>query len=680
MKKCDLHIHTVATPSDADFTFSLDVLDDYVHKMQLDVIAVTNHNVFDIDQYRDIKARLTDKVVLPGIEVDLEGGHILVITDSDEASVNDFIIKCLQINALIPDERTSISFEQFHKVFTDFSKYVLIPHYDKSPKLKADVITRFGNDILAGEVTSVKKFIYIQKEAAERLAPVCFSDMRIKNTLTEDNYSTNHTFLDIEEVNVRSLRFCFMDKTKVSLSKENGNELFQVFSNGQLLSTGLNIMYGKRSSGKSYTLNKIAEKYGDRAKYIRQFELLKLSDGSSEQFENDIRIRQQQKVDEYFLPFRNVVNDIVQVKEKDSETAELNNYVKALKDCANEAGRMDTFSKAKLFNASLYNEVKVDEISKLIKSVKDLIETVAYRDLVDKYLPMDRLKGLLKELIETYQSVATENAYKKSANSMIMDGRNALQRKSAAPRIPDIDIYHMLVNEVKREKFNLIVSNIKHPYVINTENVGHFTIKVHTRTFRNATEAKKAYNKQCSLSGAFEYYGNPLKYVEKLIDANIDSNQLYRLFVGVVYETLNASGLKVSGGERSEFNFIQKIQDAILSDILIIDEPESSFDNIFLKNEVNKFIKEMSEMMPVIVSTHNNTIGSSIKPNYILYTEKSIVDNKPVFAVYSGFPTSPKLKDTNGNEVENYNITLDSLEAGEEAYKERKEIYETLKN
>ena len=84
--------------------------------------------------------------------------------------------------------------------------------------------------------------------------------------------------------------------------------------------------------------------------------------------------------------------------------------------------------------------------------------------------------------------------------------------------------------------------------------------------------------------------------------------------------------------------------------------------------------------MPVIVSTHNNTIGSSIKPNYILYTEKSIVDNKPVFAVYSGFPTSPKLKDTNGNEVENYNITLDSLEAGEEAYKERKQIYETLKN
>lgn len=169
-------------------------------------------------------------------------------------------------------------------------------------------------------------------------------------------------------------------------------------------------------------------------------------------------------------------------------------------------------------------------------------------------------------------------------------------------------------------------------------------------------------------------------YINKLIESNIDSGQIYLMFVAIEYDILNASGLKVSGGERSEFNFIQKIQDAALSDILIIDEPESSFDNIFLKNEVNKFIKEMSEMMPVVVSTHNNTIGGSIKPDYVLYTKKNIVNGKPSFAVYSGLPTSSKLIDVDGNEVDNYNITIDSLEAGEDAYNERRKIYETLKN
>lgn len=680
MKKCDLHIHTIATSSDATFNFSLEKLENYVQKMQLDVIAVTNHNVFEISQYQEIKNRLANIIVLPGIEVDLDGGHIFVIGDNDNASICDFNIRCEQIHNLIPDEKSDITFEEFHNIFTDFSKYVLIPHYDKSPKLSLDVISKFGNNILAGEVTSVKKFIYMQKDKVERFTPVCFSDMRIKDTLTEEKYSTNHTYLDVDEVNVRSLRLCFMDKTKVTLSKDNGNKLFQIFSNGQMLSTGLNIMYGKRSSGKSYTLNKIAEKYGNKAKYIRQFELLKLSDETSKQFEDDIRVRQQQKVEDYISLFRDVISDIVQLKSDEDEMTELKHYTTALIECANDVGRMDAYSKAKIFNASLYNEVKVEEISKLIKSVRDLIETVTFRDIVGKYIPTEKLKALLKELIEAYQNFVVENAIKKEANAIIKDVRSALQRKSAAPRIPDVDLYHMLVNEEKRHKFTDIVIGLKQPCVINTDKVGHFTIKVHTRLFKNASDVKTAYGKQCSLVEAFDYYGTPLKYMEKLITANIDSNQIYKLFVGIEYDTLNASGLKVSGGERSEFNFIQKIQDAALSDILIIDEPESSFDNIFLKNEVNKFIKEMSEIMPVIVSTHNSTIGSSIKPDYILYTKKTIVNNKPVFAVYSGQPTSSKLIDVDGNEVENYNTTLDSLEVGEEAYNERKQIYETLKN
>ena len=88
----------------------------------------------------------------------------------------------------------------------------------------------------------------------------------------------------------------------------------------------------------------------------------------------------------------------------------------------------------------------------------------------------------------------------------------------------------------------------------------------------------------------------------------------------------------------------------------------------------------MAEKMPVIISTHNNTIGVSIKPDYILYTEKKIISGETQFFMYSGFPGSRELKDVNGNTIENYEITLNSLEAGEQAYTERRNIYETLKN
>ena len=196
----------------------------------------------------------------------------------------------------------------------------------------------------------------------------------------------------------------------------------------------------------------------------------------------------------------------------------------------------------------------------------------------------------------------------------------------------------------------------------------------------SATDLKSVVQRQMSLVRAYSYYDDPLRYIEELVQAGVDSDRIYKMFAAIDYKILNSSGLPVSGGERSEFNFLQKIKDSILCDILLIDEPESSFDNLFLKAEVNKFIKEMAEKMPVVISTHNNTIGGSIKPDYILYTEKKLEAGEPHFFIYSGFPESKMLMDVNGNTIENYEITLNSLEAGEQAYTERRDIYETLKN
>ena len=228
--------------------------------------------------------------------------------------------------------------------------------------------------------------------------------------------------------------------------------------------------------------------------------------------------------------------------------------------------------------------------------------------------------------------------------------------------------------------FAQIAIAIKKTRLVSSEKAGQFIISVSARPFNNATDLKSVMLRQISLTNAFEKYNNPVQYLEALKTAGVESDRIYKLFAAIDYKILNSSGLPVSGGERSEFNFLQKIKDAILSDILLIDEPESSFDNIFLKNEVNKFIKEMAETMPVIISTHNNTIGGSIKPDYILYTEKKIISGQTQFFMYSGFPGSKELKDVNGNSIENYEITLDSLEAGEQAYTERRNIYETLKN
>lgn len=44
MKKLDLHIHTIQTLSDRAFSFSVDKLKEYVKSLNIDGIAITNHN------------------------------------------------------------------------------------------------------------------------------------------------------------------------------------------------------------------------------------------------------------------------------------------------------------------------------------------------------------------------------------------------------------------------------------------------------------------------------------------------------------------------------------------------------------------------------------------------------------------------------------------------------------
>lgn len=133
MKRCDLHNHTLPSLSDRLFTYDKDVLIDYVEKTGLDVIAITNHNLFDYSQFHEIKDALPNTVVLPGIEVDLEKGHILVIANNDDGALFDFNAKCEEVKNLITTPNDSITYDTFIRIFGDLGNYLLIPHYKRSP-------------------------------------------------------------------------------------------------------------------------------------------------------------------------------------------------------------------------------------------------------------------------------------------------------------------------------------------------------------------------------------------------------------------------------------------------------------------------------------------------------------------------------------------------------------------
>ena len=156
MKKIDLHIHTVPTASDNNFVFSIERLKEYIEARKIDGIAITNHNQFDISQFREIVEAVSIKV-FPGIEIDLEEGHILLVADGQELA--DFDAKCKCISEGIHAATDSVSVSDLKRCFPDLSKYLLIPHYDKNPILRDDTLKQLESFISVGEVTSPKKFM-----------------------------------------------------------------------------------------------------------------------------------------------------------------------------------------------------------------------------------------------------------------------------------------------------------------------------------------------------------------------------------------------------------------------------------------------------------------------------------------------------------------------------------------
>ncbi|MBN4056930.1 phosphotransferase [bacterium AH-315-J21] len=674
MKKIDLHIHTVPTVSDADFRFDLSALQQYVSVSTLDAIAITNHNVFDSKQFSEITNAL-EIVVFPGIEVTLDCGHILIIADT--ANLDTFEKQATQISAKIKQPQDNISIDELMTVFYNLGQHLVIPHSDKKPAVKAWALERLKDFVFCGEVNSPKKFLRAIKDQT-KLTPVLFSDVRICEDLSP--LPTRQTFIDCGELTLSAIKSCLRDKTKVALSMADGNSLFLVFDDGQMLSTGLNILLGERSSGKTFTLDRINESQ-DYVKYIRQFSLVQQNDAAYErEFSDELKKTRSQRNEDYLSGFKTVLSEVMNVDLRADER-EVENYVNSLVQFAEEEHRRDEFSNTALFDSSEFPISKDKVLYELIESVRHVIENIEYKSIIEKHVSISSLKQLAMELIELIRAKRLESKEKKLVNELVRDIKVSLSIHTSSTKVKDVDLYQVTLNKRIVERFLDIVKCIQQTATISEEFIQDFRVVATKDPFSGAGEVKAASGVKTALRDAFEYYQHPYEYLQKLIDNDdLTRSELYRLFVKITYKILNKDGFEVSGGERSEFRLLQQINDAQNYEILLVDEPESSFDNIFLRSDVNQIIKNISKKMPVVVVTHNSTVGASIDADYLLYAQKSIVKSEVRYKLFSGYPIDRTLCAPDGTTISNHEIILNSLEAGTETYDQRRQGYEAIKD
>ena len=674
MKKIDLHIHTVPTISDSKFEFSLDEFKRYVREAKLDAVAVTNHNVFDGDQFRLIQQHLAI-TVLPGIEINVGKGQVLII--EDESNLEDFELKANRVSQKITNPSDRISVEELMTIYGDLSNYLVIPHYEKDPPVRGETLEKLRPYVSAGEVDSAKKFVRtIQDET--KLTPVLFSDSRMKEGLAI--LPTRQTFVDCGTLTLTALKTCLRDRGKVALSEADGNRLWQVFGNGQQLSTGLNVLVGARSSGKTYTLDKIHENV-ENAKYIRQFSLVQQDEAIYDrEFESEVERRRGAFVDDYLSGLKRVLDEIVKSDLAANEKA-VERYVETLLKSAEEADRRDAFSKAALFDEVYYPAGNDKTLRELIESVRQVIENVEFRSIIEKHVDLRSLKDLARELIELLWRRTLEHETKRVVNELVRDIKQGLRVRTSATQVEDVDVYEVCMDEKRVQRFAEIVGFLKREEVVYEEALQGFKIEARKGSYTGAGEVRSASGVKTAFRDAFRKYDDPYGYLQELLaNENLPRAELYKLFVKITYRILNEDGFEVSGGERSEFRLLQEIDDAQKYDILLIDEPESSFDNLFLKSDVNQILKAISDTMPVVVVTHNNTVGASVGADFLLHTTKEIEDGNAVYRIYSGYPTDKQLQSVDGKTISSHEILMDSLEAGSAAYESRRQGYEAIKD
>jgi hypothetical protein len=596
---------------------------------------------------------------------------------AEKTDTFDFNLRCIEITSKIKGPTDTVSIGEFKTIFSNLGKYLLIPHYRKGPEVNEEAIRALDPHIQAGEVDSPKKFVYCLKDD-KCLVPVYFSDTRISGKF--DIQTKRQTFVNCGNISIGSLKNSLSDKGKVSLSKSGNNRMIQIFKEGLEISSGLNVIAGERSSGKSYTLKRIHME-NPRVKYIPQFSLVESDEKNDEaRFNKMLSGNQSLFTQSYLKEFQAVVADMLSCDIEKNDLC-VTEYIESLKKHASESERFDAFSKAKLFSEEEYILSELKGLTELIDSVQHLIENIEYRAIIKRHVEIDKLKALITELMQEYARKEKDRLIKVWINDLVVDIKKKLKLRTAATTISEVDLYRTAIDLERKNKFTTIVGKLREDKIIMEKNIQGFKVIAAKGKHNTVTDLKSAGAYKGSLATIYQKYNNPYELLKALRDTPaLPEEEIYRYFVRIQYSIINKDGYGVSGGERSEFNLLQEIEDAQSYEMLLIDEPESSFDNIFLKNEVNALIKEIATTMPVVLVTHNNTVGMSIRPDYLLYTKKDKLKDKVEYSIYSGYPTDKILKSIDGNSINNINVTMGCFEGGESTYHERRRIYESIES
>lgn len=705
--KFDFHCHTrkvkKGDPPGRDVT--PEIFAEKVNNANVGIVAITNHNVFDLDQYNELsEAAKATTQVWPGIELDVKSGtrkwHLLVI--GNPKNLLDFYNATKKLIGGNSPENFSATFQD---IFDSLNAcdVLYIPHFHKQPAISEE------------ELIAIEKIVNQEHRILYET-----SDIRSLGVFASHGYrvilgSDVQDWVTYEKCQFAELRlpvssfsqFCLFTKRDTNVVNQllNTTESLSVIAKPhQTVSFGLrlykevNILFGHKGTGKSQILKSISDSIRGQGFSLvsyagseKEDDFKKLLDTSN--LQRSAKLVKSNGCESSFLFFKSW---------QDATPTPISRYFDWIR--TNEANvnksRMKITNTRKIpdyepdigATKSDYEKIKINAENILSIDLNKYLVTSEIRMFLDLLQKLSKTveERLITVLIESYATTLTNFSIQRIKN--IADkNTSTVSRPSTAGffdfatnRIGLWNEVSNVLNDINDKQYS------EEEYIGELEGKGKVSIRTlykmldknstanefQPRTFRKLQDLRKNLDElhQNIFTSRLQEILNEVNAA--CIDLEVNDTSC---FLGVSKNVIDESNNPYlpSTGEKG----VLLLQKALLAeaDAYILDEPDLGMGNSYIELFIRPKISSLGKNGKlVLVATHDANVAVRTLPYNSILRKHS----NGVFSTYVGNPFVDLLINIE-NPEDTLSWTQESLsvlEGSEEAFYERKTIYESGSN
>ncbi len=711
--KIDIHVHTRKCKQGDAPTRNIEPerFAEIVSSTDVQILAITNHNFFDLDQFNQIEDLIDDHIqIWPGVELDIVENdvrsHLLVIVSPINAQAFDHAVS--QITADQDPDNFTTTIEETLATFEQLGPLYVAHYKQKKPAMPettinqlingtdkpARVIKEAQNAISAGifishgypsiygsDVQNWDKYeeIYSKKLPDLRLPVESFDHFCL---LLEKDAMTINTLLD-QKTSEELTLVPFEDDTEVSFKAYND----------------INVIFGSKGTGKSCILKAIASHYCNKGMSASRYK------PATDKLEKIYGLKRKDitlHLENYGV---NYCNDEIKAirNAREVDITNLSNYeaffrAKGTNKNAKRLRIKDIERQAEQSSKSKFNRYHTPT-----KYVNDFLSTVEMDEIIKKELSEETHQQLL-DILSELQAKLSKGQWKyyrywKSRyllNQAVDVFGNEVQRKTGKPKKPvKTGFLEYAKNRMEIEvAAKELVRNIQKPIENPTEVIGSFgpnkgvlyfetDVNIQDGSFTDSSllcsnkvkkSTQKRFAKLVKKISQRVYNQNLFELIAELneVDDIDDIKTIFELLVFKRYFNLNGKPYEPSSGEESMVMLHKELEAE--KEIYILDEPERSLGNEYINDVIVPLLNDRARAgKRIFISTHDANIAVRTLPYCSVYR----THDAQGYETYVGNPYSNNLTSTSDPNKQNdwKKISMKTLEGGEEAFGERGKIY-----